>query len=113
MAAFLPKQPVDPDTVDLVVEVGATGVDPLALSVVRARIREMIIGGDEPPMAVIDASPEVSWQDYIRVYDALVLEGVVAVLFAAPGEGEYAPGVRVLRPPHPSIARITGIGPPK
>jgi hypothetical protein len=113
LAAYLPRDGVDPDEIDLVVEVGSTGVEPLALSTARARIREIVAREGEGLQAVIDASADVTWRDYIRVYDALILEGVVDVRFAKPGEGEYAPGVRVLEPPHPSIERITRIGEPR
>ncbi|MHC4469988.1 MAG: hypothetical protein ACYS99_03395 [Planctomycetota bacterium] len=115
MAAFLRKDPVDPAELDLVVEVGARGVDEGALERLRKRVRPAEDPGpDHPPLRVVlDAAPDLTWEDLIRVYDALHLEEVFEVYFAGSREGAYLDGIRVVPAVgHPAIARIISAGGP-
>jgi hypothetical protein len=109
MFAFLPKEPVDPAALDLVVEVGAGGVTEDDIARLREQVR-----GSKPRQVVLDASPDLSWQGLISVYDALHLEEVHDVCFAASHDTGYEDGIRVVPAEgHPAIVRIIACGKPR
>jgi hypothetical protein len=94
--AGLPRSSVDPRSVDLVIEIGPSGLDRTeydALKKVVRPVREQ--AGDRYVVAVVDASPQVEWGEVIEVNDALMCEEIFDIYYAASVGRQYADTVKV------------------
>jgi hypothetical protein len=92
----LPRTPLDPVTVDLVVEIASSGVDEARLGALRRRIADLDAGDDGKVTVLLDADPGARWGDVIRVHDAVLhADHEVRILYSRTGAGSWRSGLRV------------------
>jgi hypothetical protein len=128
LAAFLPREGVEDDLVDHLVEVGPGRPSDADLDSLTSLLR----AGQKDVVVLLDPDPELVWEETIRVMDAVLGAGVIDIRFVAPSDfgsrsgpasdavrlnGELLAG-RPAGPPAPGAAarvagrRVIGIGRP-
>jgi hypothetical protein len=109
LAAFLPRAPVDPGSIDLVVEIGPSGLPEEGLPDFRESVRELAALRGGRLSVVLDASPELTLQGLVTVLDQFFLAEVYDVCFASSATGEFRNRVHLRPADHPACRRIIGL----
>ena len=105
VSAFLPRNPVSPDDIDLVLEIG-----PASTSGTRSRgwlrkIDAVLEKGPKEARVLLEVSPDLPWKLVVHAHSAVLLAGVRECLFAAAAKEPMRPGIRLNGVPARTSAR--------